>query len=266
MNLAFYCAAPYVAVHPGIKDLSSRQTNFLSPSALALRFPDRSNIQGLVRALAPCLTDERVDLQQPTGRVEFQLLQKSLALKSDLQANGLIVSFDTVMLYPLSLDWEKRAYHDFMLAFDFNHLLVSIPEAIQDPVTIMRQIWRFAGKGYVPVIMQVEQLFHRFPDAFLEQMKLMGCKFQMDLRALSTFYGKDVQAQAKKMLQARMINYITTNFEEEDYTARLERALKHPLLIEYMRDADLCSHYYKKTVLVYTGEGAIKKPSLLSFL
>ena len=80
----------------------------------------------------------------------------------------------------------------------------------------------------------------------------------MDLRALSTFYGKDVQAQAKTMLQARMINYITTNFEEEDYTARLERALKHPLLIEYMQDADLCSHYYKQTVLVYTGEGAIK--------
>jgi tyrosine-protein phosphatase YwqE len=128
------------------------------------------------------------DLQQPTGRVEFQLLQKSLALKSDLQAT------------------------------------------------------------------------------FLEQMKSMGCKFQMDLRALSTFYGKDVQAQAKTMLQARMINYITTNFEEEDYTARLERALKHPLLIEYMQDADLCSHYYKQTVLVYTGEGAIKKPSLLSFL
>ncbi len=266
MTLAFFCAASFGGKRDAFHAHFAYPPPLLTPKAFFDRFPDREVITGTIRALAPLFENEGIDRAQPSIPVEIQLLEKSLALKADLHADGLLVAFDTALVYPLALDWKQRPYYDSLLSFDENKVLVSIPDAMQDMSEILRQLWYFSCRGYVPVVMHTEQLLGRFSEAFLLRMKDTGCAFQMDLMALTTFYGKKVQEQAKVLLSANMINYVTADFQAEQFAGRQSRALHHPYMVAYLKDASLCNRYYNQLVVVYDLAGGIKKPSLLSFL
>jgi hypothetical protein len=267
MTLAFFCAASFDRKQQGLHVQPTNSLAYLSQDALYDRFPDRENIKGMIRALVPMIETREEDIPKPFVCYELQMLQRSLSLSTALRAEGLLVEFDTAVAYSLSLDWKLRLCEDFLLAFDKNKLLVTIPETLDDPTEILRRLWYFSCRGYVPVVMHTEQLLSSLGEAFLLRMKDMGCAFQMDLLALTTFYGKKVQEQAKALLSANMINYITADFKQDYYGSGLVRVLHQPWMIAYLRDASLCNQYYKKLVLVYDDNAReITKPLMLNFL
>lgn len=92
-------------------------------------------------------------------------------------------------------------------------------------------IFKLKTKGYLPILAHPERYtyFHKEFDQY-ENLKNMGCLFQVNILSLQGYYGKKIKAVAYKLLENKMIDFLGTDTHHQKHIESLQMAIENPKL------------------------------------
>lgn len=90
-------------------------------------------------------------------------------------------------------------------------------------------------KGYQPILAHPERYpYYRTADDY-ENLKAMGCTFQINLLSLTGYYGKPVQTAAKTILGLGLADFLATDLHHARQATQLQQALSHEWLVNTLQ-------------------------------
>ncbi len=88
-------------------------------------------------------------------------------------------------------------------------------------------LFKLQARGYVPVLAHPERyvFYHDAPLSLFEELKNKGCLLQLNIIALSGYYGKNVQVAAEKLFHAGLYDYCGSDIHHEKHFRALSSLL-----------------------------------------
>jgi len=130
---------------------------------------------------------------------------------------------------------EQRNIH----SLKGKYILVEL-SYLQPPINLFEIIKRIRQLGFLPVLAHPERYsFYHKKNKVYNELKQLGCFFQMNLLSLSEYYGKSVQKTANYLIEEQLIDFVGTdthNMRQLDtlsgifFTSKINEQLK--LIIE----------------------------------
>jgi protein-tyrosine phosphatase len=107
-----------------------------------------------------------------------------------------------------------------------NHVLVEMGYMQAAPM-LEEALFKLQAIGYVPVLAHPERyvFYHDAPMSLFEGLKSKGCLLQLNIIALSGYYGKSVQTVAEKLLDAGLYDYCGSDIHHEKHFRALSSIL-----------------------------------------
>jgi tyrosine-protein phosphatase YwqE len=164
-----------------------------------------------------------------------QILQKRDALREAALQQGIPVFLDAAAEYFVDEYFVKALRHEELLCLPGRRVLIEMSP--QKPFANLHQvIFDLQMKGYRPILAHPERYpYFRHRDDYL-QIKNMGCALQVNLPAISGYYGKKIQLVAGMLLQRGMADYLATDLHHERHAAHLRQALAQPDMQKALRE------------------------------
>ena len=135
------------------------------------------------------------------GKVQDKLLNEGMKdISLDVSAEHMIdANFDSL------LEQEK------VMPLRNRYLLIEM-SYLQPPINFDEAIQNIASHRYFPILAHPERYsFLHLNSSKFEKYKKNGILFQMNLLSLGTFYGKEVQKKAHKLLESGLIDYLASD-------------------------------------------------------
>ncbi len=144
-------------------------------------------------------------------------------LEKQLQAAGIKgIKLRAAAEYMLDSNFSKLIKAKDLLCLKDKKILVEM-SYINPPINLYELLFDLQIAGYQPVLAHPERysFYHR---NFKEYYKLReaGCLFQLNLLSLSSYYGKEIQKTAKKLLKENLIDYVGTDTHHQLHLSALE--------------------------------------------
>lgn len=128
--------------------------------------------------------------------------------------------------YFMDEHFETLLNNKDLLTLDGKHVLVEM-SFFGAPPKLNQYIFEMQTKGYIPVLAHPERYsFYEGNLKKYEELKDLGCLFQMNLLSYTGYYSPEVQADAKKLVKAGMIDLLGTDMHHARHAKTLEHELK----------------------------------------
>lgn len=90
-------------------------------------------------------------------------------------------------------------------------------------------------KGYTPVLAHPERYpyFKTLED--YQRLREMGCQLQVNLLSLSGYYGRPIQAAAKKLADNQLIDFLATDLHHTRHVENLQQALSSENVVKALK-------------------------------
>ena len=133
----------------------------------------------------------------------------------------------------ISIKAAAEYYMDeyFMSLLDKNEPLLTIYQnevlvefsMLYEPIMLHDVIFKLQGSGYKPIIAHPERyvFFHRDMNRYRE-LRAKGCLFQLNMLAVSGYYGGHIKAIAEQLLQWGMYDYCGSDMHHEKHAHQLQ--------------------------------------------
>ena len=110
-----------------------------------------------------------------------------------------------------------------ILTLKDNYILVEM-SYFNAPYNLYEIIFEIQLKGYKPILAHPER-YHFYHNDIEQYYKLKkaGCLFQLNLLALTSHYGKDVQQVSKRLLKEGIYNFVGTDTHRLDHLDVLQK-------------------------------------------
>ena len=94
-----------------------------------------------------------------------------------------------------------------LMTINNNEVLIEF-SFVFEPMRLSETIFKIQTKGYTPVIAHPERynFYHQKPHIY-QELKERGCKLQLNMIALTGYYGRMVKDVAEKLLKERLYDY-----------------------------------------------------------
>ncbi len=128
--------------------------------------------------------------------------------------------------YFMDEHFETLLNNKDLLTLDGKHVLVEM-SFYGAPPKLNQYIFELQTKGYIPILAHPER--YSFYEGNLKkytELKDLGCLFQMNLLSYTGYYSPGVQADAKKLLKAGLIDLLGTDMHHVRHADTLEHELK----------------------------------------
>lgn len=104
-----------------------------------------------------------------------------------------------------------------------NHVLIEM-SYIAESAQIERIIFELQVHGYKPILAHPERyvFYHGNPERY-QQLKYLGCLFQMNLLSPTGYYNPQVRKAAQHLLKRGMIDFIGTDLHHQKHLAAIEK-------------------------------------------
>jgi tyrosine-protein phosphatase YwqE len=145
------------------------------------------------------------------------------ALQGALAKENLSVELEVAAEYFLDDYFESLVDTDApLLTLKENLVLVEF-SFVREPAELKSILFKLQIKGYQPVIAHPERyLYFGAQKQWYEQMKDIGCLFQLNLLSLSGFYGKTAQELAQYLIKLRYYNLIGSDLHSHRHLHLLQ--------------------------------------------
>lgn len=133
-------------------------------------------------------------------------------LKSELATKGIQdIKIRAAAEYMLDNQFNDLLKLKNLLTLKGNYLLVEM-SYLNPPMNLHEVLFNIQIIGYKPVLAHPERygVYHKKFDEY-KKLKDAGCLFQLNLLSLSSYYGKEVQHTALKLLKKEMIDFVGTD-------------------------------------------------------
>ena len=119
----------------------------------------------------------------------------------------------------------------------FESLVLVEMSYFQPPININEIIFKIQNKSLKPILAHPERyaFYHAKDLSMYQNLKSMGCLFQMNMLSLSPHYGGMVQKMAFKLLEENMIDFISSDAHRIEHLDKIEKialSLKHKDLLD----------------------------------
>lgn len=113
--------------------------------------------------------------------------------------------------YMLDDGFAKQLKAGPLLAYPNREVLVEM-NYVRAPLSLHQHIFELRTSGYTPVLAHPERYaFYHNSFSNYEQLRDMGCKFQLNLLSLGSYYGKQCNKIALQLLQHEMYTHVGTD-------------------------------------------------------
>jgi len=152
---------------------------------------------------------------------------KALAgVKQEAERRGLTIKIDAAAEYMMDAGFMKLLEQDEpLLAIYENKVLVEM-SYIQESRYLYDALFLMQAKGYKPILAHPERynFYHNRMNRY-EELKERGCMFQLNVIALSGYYGKEVKRTAEQLLEASMYDYCGSDIHHARHTQAMTAVL-----------------------------------------
>lgn len=158
-----------------------------------------------------------------------RILQALAPLQQAITNEGIGIEIQAAAEYMIDFGFMDLLRQDqpFLTLGNNNHVLVEMGYVQVSPM-LDEALFKLQAKGYVPVLAHPERyvFYHDAPLSLFEGLKNKGCLFQLNVIALSGYYGKTVQLIAEKLLYAGLYDYCGSDIHHERHFRALSSLLK----------------------------------------
>lgn len=146
----------------------------------------------------------------------LKILEKELKIKNLDE-----ISIHAAAEYMLDANFNLLLDKNELLPLKDHYLLVEL-SYYQPPISLENTLLKIVKSGYIPVLAHPERYtyFHNKLNSYNE-LKSMGCKFQMNALSLSDYYGKYVRKTGCYLLREGLIDFIGTDIHHAYHTREL---------------------------------------------
>lgn len=162
-------------------------------------------------------------------RNDADSINNALALlKDELVKQHIDIDITAAAEHYFDETFEKRVTDRKVMTMGDNHVLFEL-SFINQPPNVIPVIEKMREMDYKPILAHPE----RYSYMSIEQMqnlKSWGCDLQLNTIALTGYYGKHVQKKAEQMVDADIVDFISSDMHHPRHAAAFEKALQTPYL------------------------------------
>lgn len=124
-------------------------------------------------------------------------------------------------------DWfEKHFKNQKLLTLKDNYVLVEM-SYMNPPVQLYKILFDLQVAGYKPVLAHPERyLFYHKNFSEYQKLKKAGCLFQLNLLAVTGYYGEEVTKISEQLLKLGMYDFTGTDVHHNNHIAAFEQKIK----------------------------------------
>ncbi len=110
-----------------------------------------------------------------------------------------------------------------LLTLPDNHVLIEM-SYVAESVHIEQTVFDLQVHGYKPVLAHPERyvFYHGRPERY-QQLKILGCLFQMNLLSPTGYYNPQVRKAAQYLLKHGMVDFVGTDLHHHKHLAAIEK-------------------------------------------
>ncbi|PAW91999.1 capsular biosynthesis protein [Mucilaginibacter sp. MD40] len=149
-------------------------------------------------------------------------------LKEELVRQQIDIDITAAAEHYFDETFEKRVTDRKVMTMGDNHVLFEL-SFINQPPNVIPVIEKMREMDYKPILAHPE----RYSYMTIEQMqnlKSWGCDLQLNTISLTGYYGKHVQKKAEQMVDADIVDFISSDMHHPRHAAAFEKALQTPYL------------------------------------
>ena len=133
------------------------------------------------------------------------------------------VSISAAAEYMLDEKFIRILENSELLTLKDNFVLVEM-SYFSPPINLYDMLFQLQLKGYKPILAHPERYnsYHINLENYYK-LKRAGCLFQLNLLALTEYYGKSVQEITKKLLKENLYDFVGTDAHHENHLLLLQK-------------------------------------------
>lgn len=145
------------------------------------------------------------------------------SLKKELAALGNKSKIQASSEYMLDDQFHDHLQSKELLPFGESFLLIEI-SYLQPPINLEELLFSLTHAGYTPILAHPERYsyYHKKPD-YYNELKRLGCVFQLNALSLSNYYGQTVKKTALHLLENNQYNFIGTDTHSKRHIKHLRQ-------------------------------------------
>ncbi len=143
-----------------------------------------------------------------------------------LQSKNINIPFKAAAEYLMDDQFEILIKNKDILPLKDNYILVEM-SYINAPIQLYNILFDIQVAGYIPILAHPERyLFYH--NNFSEYLKLKkaGCLFQLNLLAITGYYGKNVAKISEELLKKGMYDYVGSDVHHHNHIASFEKRVQ----------------------------------------
>jgi len=160
-------------------------------------------------------------------------------VKKEIAKQNIAVEFEVAAEYLLDDYFEKLIDEETttLLAFYDNLVLLEF-SFVKEPVELKSVLFKLQVRGYQPVIAHPERyLYFGANKQWYNEMKDIGCLFQLNILSLSGFYGKAAVELSQYLIRQEYYNLIGTDLHHSRHLEMLEASSSYSGIIKKLLDS-----------------------------
>jgi tyrosine-protein phosphatase YwqE len=144
----------------------------------------------------------------------------------EFEKNKIQVPFKAAAEYLMDDQFVKLFESHNLLTLKDNYVLVEM-SYINAPIQLYSILFDLQIAGYIPVLAHPERylFYHKNPNEF-KKLKKAGCKFQLNMLAVTGYYGKEVTVIAEDLLKKGMYDFVGSDVHHKNHIAAFSEKIK----------------------------------------
>ncbi|MES2278587.1 MAG: CpsB/CapC family capsule biosynthesis tyrosine phosphatase [Bacteroidota bacterium] len=155
-------------------------------------------------------------------------------LKEALVDEGIDIVIEAAAEHYFDETFESRVDTDGLMIMKGNYVLFEF-SFINKPPNMIPVIQKIVDKGYKPILAHPERYTYLTIDE-LRNLRSWGCNMQLNTISLTGYYGPEIKKIAESLVDAQLVDFISSDMHHPRHAAAFHNALLMPYLEKLMAD------------------------------
>ena len=145
---------------------------------------------------------------------------------AELRKNDIYLPFQAAAEYMMDDQFVRLFQSEDLLTLKDNYVLVEM-SYINAPIQLYSILFDLQVAGYIPVLAHPERylFYHKNVDEYTK-LKKAGCLFQLNLLAVTGYYGDGITKIAEQLLQKGMYDFVGSDVHHDNHIAAFNQKIK----------------------------------------
>ena len=158
-------------------------------------------------------------------------------LKAELVKEKIDIVVEAAAEHYFDETFETRVNNRELMILGDNYVLFEF-SFINQPPNVVPVVQKLKDLGYKPILAHPE----RYPYLEIDQFKTLhdwGCFFQLNTISLTGYYGREAKKLAESLIDAQLVDFISSDMHHVRHAEALQHALRMPYLEKLMFEMPL---------------------------